>query len=177
MNINLIDHRQVRQQRQKSLTVWRCAVAFILGLLLAWPLVWWSNHERRGWTLALQTAQAELTELQHRQAQWDEQTQAWSSWAGQHQTWLGVAHESQMPLRLWHWLNTGGAHGVRWTQWQQEGWRWTVVGEAQNLLAVRDWLVAGEYRPVPSDREVSVTQTEQREDGRIGFVLTWEELP
>lgn len=177
MNINLIDHRQARLQRQRSITVWRCSGAFSLGLLMSWPPVWWASHERSGWTSALQTAQAESTELQRRQAQWDQQTQAWPSWAAQGQAWLGVAHESQMPLRLWHWLSTGAAHGVRWTQWQQEGWRWTVVGEAQSLLAVRDWLVAGEHRPVPADREVAVTQTDQHANGRIGFVLTWEELP
>lgn len=177
MNINLIDHRQARLKRQKSITVWRCAMSFMLGLLLAWPPVWWSNHEQREWTLALQAARAESADLQRRQTQWDEQTQIWSSWAAHRQAWLGVAHESQMPLRVWHWLSTGAANGVRWTQWQQEGWRWTVMGEAQSLLAVRDWLVAGEHHPVPADREVTVTQTEQREDGRIGFVLTWEELP
>ncbi len=177
MNINLIDHRQARHRRQQRITVWRCSLAFFLGWLLAWPPVWWSQHERRGWTLALQAAQADATELQGRLVQWDQQTQAWSSWAAQRQAWLRVAHESQMPLRLWHWLSTGAAHGVRWTQWQQEGRHWTVVGEAQNLLLVRDWLVAGEYHPVPADRQVSVTQTAQYEDGRIGFVFTWEELP
>lgn len=177
MNINLIDHRQARYRRLKSITVWRCSVGFLLGLLLAWPPVWWSNHERRRLTLALQMVQADSNELQRRQDQWDQQTQVWSIWAAHRQAWVGVAHESQMPLRLWHWLNTGAAHGVRWTEWQQEGGHWTVVGEAQSLMGVRDWLVAGEYRPVPADREVSVTQTAQLDDGRIGFVLAWEELP
>ena len=81
MNINLIDHRLAREQRQRFITVWRCTGAFSLGLLMSWPPVWWASHERSEWTLALQAEQAKSNELQRRQVQWDQQIQAWPSWA------------------------------------------------------------------------------------------------
>jgi len=115
--------------------------------------------------------------MQSRDAIWAKQTQVWAVWEAQRQAWMRVGHESQTTLRLWHWLGTASVHGVRWTHWQQEGQRWTVSGEAKGLDQVREWLVSGDHRPTPVDREVAVSQSQQWADGRIGFVLTWEELP
>jgi hypothetical protein len=177
MNINLVDHRQARREQQRIATVGRCAGAFALGLLVSWPPTWWTAQERREKSGALEIAQAASIEQQARQAAWEAQTQSWPVWAAQRQAWLQVAHSSQMPLRVWHWLSTSAVHGVRWTQWQQEGVRWTVMGEAPSLLAVRDWLEDTAHRPWPLDREVAVSQSEHSKDGRIGFVLSWEDLP
>jgi hypothetical protein len=177
MDINLTDHRQARRHRQWAITRWRCASAGILGVLLSLLPLSWERAQRQAWAVAWQAAQTEAKALQWREAQWTSQTQAWSGWEAQRQAWLRVGHDSQTALRLWHWLGTASVHGVRWTQWQQEGQRWTVSGEAKSLNEVREWLVSGDHRPTPVDREVAVSQSQQWADGRIAFVLSWEELP
>lgn len=177
MNINLSDHRQARRQRQWAITRWRCAIAWIFGVLLSLLPLSWEHAQRQAWASAWQAAQTEAQVLKSREANWAVQTQAWSGWESQRQAWLSVGHDSQTALRLWHWLGTASVHGVRWTQWQQEGQRWTVSGEAKGLNEVREWLVSGDHRPTPVDREVAVSQSQQWADGRVGFVLTWEELP
>jgi hypothetical protein len=177
MDINLTDHRQARRRRQWGITRWRCASAWVLGVLLSLFPLSWEQAQRQVWVSAWQSAQTEAQTLQRREAQWVSQTQAWSGWEAQRQAWLRVGHDSQTALRLWHWLGTASIHGVRWTHWQQEGPRWTVSGEAKNLNDVREWLVSGDHRPTPVDREVVVSQSQQWADGRIGFVLNWEELP
>jgi hypothetical protein len=177
MDINLTDHRHARRQRQWAITRWRCAGAWVLGVLLSLLPLSWEHAQRQAWASAWHAAQTEAQVLQSREANWAVQTQAWSGWESQRQAWLSVGHDSQTALRLWHWLGTAPIHGVRWTQWQQEGPRWTVSGEAKGLHEVREWLVSGDHRPTPVDREVVVSQSQQWADGRIGFVLTWEELP
>lgn len=177
MDLNLTNHRQARYQRQWSTTQWRICAALVLGLLLSLLPYGWALSKRQSVGAAWQAAQVEAHALQAKQDQWEEITQAWARWESQRQVWLQVGQKSQTPLRVWHWLNTATTHGVRWTQWQQDGPRWTVSGEAKSLGDVRQWLARGAYRPTPVDREVVVSQTEQWADGRIGFVLMWEELP
>lgn len=177
MNINLIDHRQAHRQRLKRVTAIRCAWAAFLGLVLAASYGGWVHAQRQSWSMAWALAQNESRQWQTQQAAWDQHTQAWLVWEAQGQAWWRLGYESQKPLRIWHWLGTAAAHGVRWTQWQQEGHRWTVVGEAHSLLDVQQWVVSGAYKPTPVDQAVSVSQTHQNEQGRIGFALTWEELP
>jgi hypothetical protein len=177
MDINLTNHRQAHRQRQWAITRWRCASAGILGVLLSF-LPWsWERAQRQVWASAWRAAQTDAQAMQSREAIWAKQTQVWAVWEAQRQAWMRVGHESQTTLRLWHWLGTASVHGVRWTHWQQEGQRWTVSGEAKGLDEVREWLVSGDHRPTPVDREVAVSQSKQWADGRIGFVLTWEELP
>lgn len=177
MNINLTDHRQAHRQRLKRVTAIRCGWAVLLGLVLAAAYAWWIHKQRQSWSIAWALTQNESRQLQTQQAAWDQHTQAWLVWQAQGQAWWHLGYESQKPLRIWHWLGTATAHGVRWTQWQQEGQRWTVVGEANRLIDVQQWVVSGVYKPIPVDREVSVSQTHQNGKGRIGFAVTWEELP
>jgi hypothetical protein len=177
MDINWIDHRQAHRQRLWAITCWRCVIAGVLGVLLSLLPLSWERTQRQAWALAWEAAQSEAQAIQSREATWAHQTQAWASWEAQRQAWLRVGHDSQTALRLWHWLGTATAHGVRWTQWQQVGQQWTVLGEANSLNEVHEWLVSAEHRPTPVDREVAVSQSHQRAGGRIGFVLTWEELP
>lgn len=177
MDINLTHHREARVQRLQVITRWRCAIAGALGLLLSGLPMLWERAQESAWASAWQAAQTEAQTHQIREAQWASQTQAWTAWEAQRQAWLKVGHDSQTALRLWHWLGRASAHGVRWTHWQQEGQRWTVSGEAKGLDEVREWLASGDHRPTPVDREVAVSQSQQRADGRIVFVLNWEELP
>lgn len=177
MDINLTDHRQARVQRLRIITRWRCAMAGVLGFLLSCWSLSLERDQQQASALAWQAAQTEAQTLDIREAQWSTQTQVWSGWEAQRQAWLKVGHDSQAALRIWHWLGRASAHGVRWTHWQQEGQRWTVAGEAKGLDEVREWLASGDHRPTPVDREVAVSQSQQWADGRIGFVLTWEELP
>jgi hypothetical protein len=177
MNINLMDHRLAHRRRLQRLTVLRCGVSLALGIALAAAHAAWTHEQHRVWASAWERAQAEARRLQAQQAVWDQQTQAWLAWEAQGQTWWRLGHESQMPLRIWHWLGSAASHGVRWTDWQQEGMHWTVSGEAGSVLDVQQWAVSGNHRPTPTDRQVVVSQTHQTEQGRIGFTLSWEELP
>ncbi|MFM2075265.1 MAG: hypothetical protein RJB34_1570 [Pseudomonadota bacterium] len=177
MNINLTHHRQARQAQQRRRILWRCGGALAVGLLLSFLPVWWAFEQRKAEALAWQAAQAESQALAARQAQWDTQTQEWAVWAAQRQAWLAVGQASQMPLRVWRWLDTANVHGVRWTQWQHDAGRWSVAGEASSLTQVRVWLDNPDHRPMAEGHAVALTQTGQSPDGRVGFLLSWQETP
>lgn len=177
MDVNLTDHRHARRQSQWAMTRWRLLIAVLAGIVLCGLQAWWWHRQGQVLEPARQAAEQQGQQLQWRQQQWETQTGAWAEWEAQRQAWVRLGHESQTPLRIWHWLGRSTTHGVHWHQWQQEGSRWTVSGEANSLMDVREWLVSGVHRPIPLDREVAVSQSQQLAGGRIVFSLTWEELP
>jgi hypothetical protein len=177
MNINLMDHRRTRQSRQWRNTLFRCAFAAAVGVLASLLYGAWLRLQHNDWQLAWQAAQVRAHKVQSRQTEWDLRMQGWPIWEAQRTAWSSLAHESQTPMRMWHWLGTASAHGVRWTHWKQSGRRWSVSGEANDLMQVRQWVVSGEWRPRPVEREVSVSESQRLPDGRVAFSLLWEELP
>lgn len=177
LNINLIDHRRERRERLWRSMRWRCVAAILLSSVVLGLLVVAERLKQAAMEPDWQQARAQEETLLARQAAWEAQSRVWAGWDEQKQAWWRLGASSQMPLRIWHWLAEASIHGVRWTHWQQEGMRWRVEGEANSLLDVQQWVASGRFKPIPIDQEVSVSQRHQGEDGRIGFAVSWEELP